>query len=466
MSKLLNKGLRITKITYHKIIVISVLFSLLTFDALASQDDCYSDKNNFDDVISQIKPGDCDIIDHADYCLKQNPQFIFKATIIEPSCLQKASDYIKLNHDFIARIFKINPQILEVTDDKLKQDSAFMVKILRLNSDDNLYPIKYAAANLLDDEQFMTEAVSINEQNYFYASDKIKEIPAIAKIVFKADGLMIAAASEDIKHNLNLVKIAVKSNPKATEFLDQEMKRKLLKSGYKQPKINNPDLDYKTIESFIRDNYFTEKFEDGSYQLANKAKFIPKNQILVHHNHLSKWQEIRSSNKYKLKVIDDKIRPWKKDFAKYPDLVKKIKEFLLERNLYASAIEELETRYLWIINPNQLTLAFNLYKLKPATDANLGIEYNNLTSITIIARKVSGRWVFSTIDPVIAKEVKMNIAYKDGYKEYEIWDIYKTGKNDKNPKILFKIEDRFKQYFEVFLEKDSKYKMVFTINNT
>jgi hypothetical protein len=466
MPKFFYQGLRITKFTYRSFTIIFLLFSLFTFDALARQDDCYLAKNNFDDVVSQIKPGDCDIIDHADYCLKQNAQFIFKAAVIEPSCLQKASDLIKLNQDFIFRIFKINPKILEAIDDKLKQDPDFMIKILRLNTDDNFYPIKYAAANLLDNESFMREAVAINEQNYFYASDKIKDTPSIAEIVFKANGLMIAAASEDIKHNLNLVKIAVKSNPDAMQFLDQEMKRKLLKSGYKPPKTSNSDVSYKIIESFIRDNYFQAKLEDGSYIIGNSAKFMPKNQILVNHNYLSKWQEIRSSGKYKLKIIDNKDRPWKKDFTKFPDLIKKIEEFLLRQNLDSNAIEELETKYLWVINKGPLTLVFNLYKLKPAIDADLGIEYNNLTSITIIAKKTSSKWIFSIVNSIIAKEIKMDIAYKNGYKEYEIWDIYKTNKNDKNPKIIFKIEDRFKQYFEIFSgDKNSEYLVIDTVNN-
>jgi hypothetical protein len=33
--------------------------------------------------------------------------------------------------------------------------------------------------------------------------------------------------------------------------------------------------------------------------------------------------------------------------------------------------------------------------------------------------------------------------------------VAKTSKNDKNPKIIFKIEDRFTQYFEVFLEVEN-----------
>jgi hypothetical protein len=464
MSKLFTKSLIIAQNTYKLIIVIFLLFSLFTFDALARQDDCYLANNNFDDVLSQIKPGNCNIIDHSDYCLKRDPRFIFKAAVIESSCLKKAPDVIKLNQDFISRIFKINPQILEAIDDKLKQDPAFMIKIIRLNTDNNFYPIKYASPNILDDESFMTDAVSVNEQNYFYASDKIKEVPSIAEIAFKADGLLIAITSEDIKHNLNLVKIAVKSNPGAIEFLDQEMKRKLLKSGYKLPKISNLDLNYKIITAFIRNNYFQAQLEDGSYKIANKAKFIPKNQILVNHNHLSKWQEIRSSGKYKLTVTDKEIRPWKKDFAGYPDLIKKIEEFLLKQNLDLNAIESLETRYLWVVNVSPLTVAFNLYKLRPAIDSDLGIEYNNLTSLTVIAKKISGKWVFSIVDSIIAKEVKMDIGYKNGYKEYEIWDIYKTNKNSK---VIFKIEDRFKQYFEVFSEVENFiYLPIYTVPNS
>ncbi len=448
----------------NRIIVIIFLATLLfAFDALANQDNCYLLKSNFDDIINQIRPGDCHIIDNA-YCLKKNPEFIFKASVTEPNCLNKASDLIRLNHDFIFRLFKINPKILAEVDDKLRQDPVFMTNILDINTNNNFYPLEYAGANLLDDEAFMKVAVKINEQNYFYASDKIKAVEEIAEIAFKANGLLIATAGEDIKHNLKLVKIAVKSNRDSVQFLDQEMKNKLSKSVSKLAKKSAADISYQKIESFLKDNYFAKRLGNDSYEIANKAKFIPKNQILVSHNYLSKWQKLRLSDNYKLVIVSAKNKPWKKDFTRYPDLIKEIEGFLLSQNLESATIEELEVKYLWVINPSPLTLAFNLYKIKPAIDSDLGIEFNNLTSVTIIAKKTSAKWIFSTVNSIIAKEMKMDVAYKYGYKEYEIWDIYRTNKTDKNPKIIFKIEDRFKQYFEVFSPiADSKYLPIYTI---
>ncbi len=47
----------------------------------------------------------------------------------------------------------------------------------------------------------------------------------------------------------------------------------------------------------------------------------------------------------------------------------------------------------------------------------------------------------------------MSVAYKGGHKRYRIWDIYQTSKKDKNPKILFKVEDRDGEYFDLFAKQ-------------
>lgn len=443
-----------------------LIFLSSAFESFASEASCYLSKN-INEVVSQIKPGDCHVVDYSDPCFRTNPEFIFQASIVEPLCLKKAPDIIRLNQDLVLRIFKANNQILETIDDQLKRNPDFMLDILKANNNQDFYPLEYASPNLLDDELFIKQAIEINAKNYFYASDRVKNIASVAKIAFSNNGLVIAYATEDIKHDLALVKIAVKSDPDAIEFLDQEMKRKLSKSGYKQPKKVSPDVNYSQLVAFIKNNYFQKIYEDGSYKIGNQGKFTLKNQILVNRNITNKWQKIKSVDKYRLVAIDDQYKPWEQDFARYPDLIKKIEEYLLKRGLDQNMIEQLKTRYLWIVNSNPLILVFNLYRISPTIDSDSAVQNNNVTSVIMIAKKFSKGWIFSPIQEVIAKEVKLDITYKYGYKEYELLDIYKAGKKDHSPKIIFKIEDKFKQYIQIFSEgRNSKYLLLGSIDNS
>ena len=66
---------------------------------------------------------------------------------------------------------------------------------------------------------------------------------------------------------------------------------------------------------------------------------------------------------------------------------------------------------------------------------------------------------------IFDSEIKADVAYEDGQKKYILQDLYVEDKADKNPKLLFRVEDKYNEYFEIFAEqKGGKYKMIYHID--
>ena len=67
------------------------------------------------------------------------------------------------------------------------------------------------------------------------------------------------------------------------------------------------------------------------------------------------------------------------------------------------------------------------------------------------------------IEAIFDSETKVDSIYRNGHKKYILWDLFKTNKNDKNPKIIFKVEDAMIDYFEVFARQNNqKYRIIFS----
>ena len=60
--------------------------------------------------------------------------------------------------------------------------------------------------------------------------------------------------------------------------------------------------------------------------------------------------------------------------------------------------------------------------------------------------------------------VLVDISYANGHKKYVFWDLYQVDKNDQNPKIIFKVEDKFQEYLKIFEEANNgKYQELYQI---
>jgi len=122
-------------------------------------------------------------------------------------------------------------------------------------------------------------------------------------------------------------------------------------------------------------------------------------------------------------------------------------------------VEFLETGKLKISNIS--TPSHTALRLMKKRD-ELGSDFANVTSFTAIMQKSKNKWKTTVVQVIFDSEVKMDIAFKDGHKKFDLWDLYLVDKKDKNPKVIFKTEERFREFFEIFEEQNGgKYHAVY-----
>ena len=228
------------------------------------------------------------------------------------------------------------------------------------------------------------------------------------------------------------------------------------------------------MEDFLRKNYVVEKKKKNlGTTIGNQGKFFLKYQI-IDRNYVTKWQRRLDSNDenitegMRLISADSRNYPilWKEDFHNHPDLTKKIENFFLKHRIDQNTINNLSVTHLWKIKSKPLTFAFNLYLLRDSKDVDLGTGFSDITSLTAIVEKQNKRWEMTVVEVIFDSETKVDVSYQNGHKKYIVWDIYKNDKDDKNPKIIFKVEDHFKEYFEIFEEqKGGKYQMIYRFDS-
>jgi hypothetical protein len=210
------------------------------------------------------------------------------------------------------------------------------------------------------------------------------------------------------------------------------------------------------------------KKKNLGWTISNRAKFFEKNKIITR-NYITKWhrninfEDEKIREELRLISADSRNYPilWKEDFKKYPDLIKKIEKFFLDHKVDQNTIDNLTVTDLWKVKNKPLTLAFNLYLLRDSKDIDLGPEFSDVTSLTAIVQKQRGKWRMTVVEVIFDSEIKMDVSYQNGHKKYVLWDFYAAKKDQKNPRIIFKVEDRFADYFEIFEEQSGgKYQMV------
>ena len=418
-------------------------------------------------ILSAVQDKDPDAIRSLSACLKYNHKIVFQACLIDPSQLGNADNVFRSDENFIYRLVKINPAILQYVAPELKKDPHFIEKASYLTRD----ALKYADPKLLDSKPFMEKAIKYDSQNYIYASTRLKEMPEMATPAFEDDGLLLMYAPESIKNDRNMVKIAMRSNTSAFDYASDELKHDvemLLLAGPKPTPLNKGE-----IKQFLFKNYVTEERNRNVGLIIDKRTKFFKNHRLINRNYITKWQRVFEFNGHNLQenlhliTAESRNNPtrWVDDFKKHPDLVKRIENFFAQRSIDHETINNLSLTYLWKIKDKPLTLAFNLYLLRDSDDAELGPDYVSVTSLTAIAQKVGKEWKLSVVEVIFDNEIKADVAYEDGQKKYILQDLYITNKGDKNPKLLFRVEDKFIEYFEIFEEqKGGKYKMIYSVD--
>jgi hypothetical protein len=428
---------------------------------------CALEEDMYDRILQQVELKNPNALTVLPYCFRLDHKLILKAAFIDASQFKNAAAILQEDEIFVTRLLKINSAILQFASPKLLADPNFMERATYISRDS----LKYADPKLLNNKLFIKRMIKIDSRNYMFASDRLKEIPEFAKAAFLDNGLLLAFAPAKIQANKELVTIAVKSNASSLGYAAPELRanKKLIALAAQKTSIKSKE----DLEDFLHENYLEKKKKKNlGFVIGNKEQFFKKN-ILIDHNYITKWQRVFKyddgglNQDFRLITADSHNYPirWKQDFKKYPDLIKKIESFFQNHNLDQNTIFNLSTTYLWKIKDKPLTLAFNLYLLRDNSDSDLGRGFSNITSLTAIAQKQKNKWTLTVLEVIFDSETKVDVAYPDGLKRYVLWDLYAVDKKDKNPKIIFKTEDKFNEYFEIYEEQNGgKYNMIYRID--
>lgn len=414
----------------------------------------------FEKAIYDIQNYDIDLIEKLPNCFRSNRNLILKAVFFNPSQFKNSSNNLKLDKNFIKQLIKVSPATLKYADEKIRSDAIFMASATFLSRDS----LRYATKDLTDNKIFMRQMIKNDSRNYIFASPRLKELEEFAKIAFKDNGMLLIYAPENIKNNKDLVRIAFESNRLSIKYADISLQ----KDEEFVIKKNPEGLSlHAKLSDFLNTNYIIEDKEGNfGYKISNKAKQFPSNK-LIDRNYVVKWQKIVNQNinnqSEQLKLIPVKSRnfniSWREDFKEYPKLIEKIEKFLKKREVDDITINSLETTYFWKIKDNPLTFGFNLYLLRDSSNSALGANFANITSLTAIVQKKGNGWTMTVIEVVFNSEVEMSVNYENGHKNYIIWDLYS---NNNSQYIIFKTRENFKDFFEIFSEKNGgKYELFY-----
>jgi len=467
MQKLMQKLQLFVAVFFANFLFLSFTNSLYASFYTIDQNKCPVDNLAAENILQAVKNHDPNAISSLSSCLKYNHKIIFQACLIDPSQLANSDEIFRGDENFVGRLVKVNPEILKYISSSLKDDANFFERMTYISRN----ALKYGDEKLLNNRIFMERMIKSDERNYIYASNRIKEIPEIAAEALSNDGTLLEYAPDSIKDNRAMVKIALKSDLESIKFASKRLQNDIeikLIVGPKKEKISEDALI-----KFLQKHYVKEeKKKNIGLVLDKETKFFKTNRI-IDRNYITKWQRVFKFNSVELKenlhliTAESRNNPshFSDDLKKYPSLVKKIRKFFLQRQTDEDTVDNLSLTYLWKIKDKPLTLAFNVYLVRDSHDTELGFGYVSATSLTAIVQKTKNDWKMTVVDAILDNEVKADVAFEDGLKQYILQDLYITNKKDKNPKLLFRVEDRFVEYFELFEEVDGgKYKMVYRID--
>ena len=429
--------------------------------AAPKEDPCKFKQDYFEQILREISSKKTpDILSRLPQCFTSDRKLILKAVVLDPKQFQYASEDLQEDQIFVMRLLKTSPDILQYAAPEIRANEAFMQKATYISRDS----LQFASWKLLDNKLFMQKMIDIDSRNYKFASDRIKEIRENAQMAFTDNGLLLEFAPEKIKDDIELVRIAVKSNSSALQFASERLQKNNDIAGLARQKTSIKSLD--NLRDFLQKNYIVNSKEKNvGANIGNKAKFFPKSKI-IDRNYVIKWQTyLDFSRSDDLGHVAEERRlisadsrnyqtPWRADFKKYPTLIKKIEKFFHNHNIPANTVDNLSTTFLWKIKSKPLTLAFNLYLLRESTDSDLGPDFVDATSITAIVQEHDQHWEMTIVEVILDSEIKVDVPYENGHKKYLIWDLHHVDKKDQNPKIIFRVEDKFDDYFSVFEEQN------------
>ena len=424
-----------------------------------------SDSNASNEVICNFSTDDVlrkfekikdnrNFVKNLSYCEKSNRQLISELIDLDYRYFEYADASIKNDDEFIKRFVLKIPQIMEYASDRILDDEFFMYTASRL------YPeiLKYASLRLLDNKIFMSKMIKKRAHNFVYASQRLQNNYDVVLLAVKENGEMLKYASDNMRSNKNIVEEAVKSYTPAINFATMVMQKDLTISDIAD------SIDYSFVSGFdffLEDNYSGLSVGPGGirgYRIVNRGKFF-YDRNLFDHPYVIRWESASNksgkNNLREYKIISGRgsFIGWKTDLNEFPKLIQKIEELFKENQLDQNTIDSLSLTSLWKISYKPEIIAFNLYLLRDMKDQYLRPNFANVTSFTAIAVNTGDNWKVTVIHSIFDVDMEIDVRFKNGHERYIIWDLYQSSEYDINSKVLFKIEGKDSEYFELFVKQ-------------
>jgi hypothetical protein len=428
---------------------------------------CSNQEKYFNQILQQVELKNPNAISDLPVCFSQNRNLIFQVAIIDPVYFQDASDILRQDKIFIQRLIKIKPEVLKYAAPEVRGNAVFIAESALLSRN----VLKFATWKLLDNQEFIAKMIDLDADNYQYASDRVRAIESIAIDAFTDNGLLLEFATNNLKSNFDIVKVAVSNSKTAIKFASENLQKNqdLLKI------VSSNQQNLQQLDNFLLTNYLinNEQYKKMQY-FHNKGKFFGKNQ-LIDHNFVSKWHINLAYDKQEVGVLKENWQlipvyhrnyeqSWREDFKFQPDLIQKIDGFFAKRKINKKIIDNLKTTFLWKVKNKPETFVFNLYNLTEVSEAILGSQFANITSLTAIAQKTDKKWVLSVIEVIFAKDMQLSTNFTLGHKKYTVLDLFTDNKvSEKNPEtmVIFKVEDELNEYLQVYFQQENgKYRLL------
>lgn len=428
-------------------ILLIILFFTFSYISYAALPICIISEKEISNLLIKIKSDQKSIL-NLTRCQKKN-KILFSILIndFDPRYIKYADQSLKSNPSFFYKFLPLDYKIIKYASSDLKNNKEFVLDSIRINVD----ILNYISPILLNDKEFAIKLITINPKSYLYLSDQLQTDINLATIALKNDATIFPSIAEDIKNKRGIVKEALISHPYNFNLLNK--------------KYQNEEWikDIKILPNIEKNNYFNKYLKSQyssidkgislskGYKISNQAKNFSKNRVFSQEYPL-KWHQYNSydnKEKYKMILSSDFENGWGDEFNKYPKLIDKIKNYLIEK-IDKSALESLTTISIWEISDKKLV--FNLYGIRDLPDNLSDEEIINVNSFTAIAILDGDNWQLDIVDAIYDSNIKTDLAYKNGHKRLYIWDLYK---NEDDFSVIFKVEDRYSEYFQIY--QDTKY---------
>ena len=427
-----------------------------------TENPCSVSENEISYLLEQVKSDNKPMIRSVNDCKKNNRDLFAKIIIANPSYFEFASDLLKDDEMFVGKFVAIHPEILKYVSSRLSGNEFFMFKMAKANPE----VLKYASNNLVDNKGFMIKMINVNPKNFVYASERLQDDKEVVMSAIRSNGKMIKYVSDRLQDDKMVVYEAMQSYGFAANFAsDGLQKDKQIKSLVK--KTNYSFLE--NFDQFLKENYGGLAVgPNGSrgYYIVNMAKFFPEKQI-VYQPYMTKWEGVYKNGvetkDLQLASKSTQRIGWKDALKDYPSLIKEVENIFSTNQVDDNTVDSLNMVSFWVISKKPKVIAFDLYLLRSVDDKYFGPDVANVVSLTAIAReKKNKKWEVNIIESTFDINLKMDIAYKGGHKRYRIWDVYQISPKDKDLKILFKVEDKDGEYFDLFIKQiNDRYSSVY-----